>query len=335
LLINTDINNKFLNFIKKINFNFFLLFVFVSSFIWVITKFSNIYKLNNELAIVQTIDFFPPVVDDPYLYGKIAAVNALSDIYCMGAKPITALNVFAVPEDLDEEYLIQILQGGNDAAKEAGTVIIGGHTIIDKEPKYGLSVTGTINPNNIISSSDAKIGDNIILTKKIGTGIILTAEKNYSVSTEIYKEAIDSMIHLNKNAAAIALKNNVNAMTDVTGFGLSGHLINVAKASDVSILLRVIDVPLFSGFNDLISKNISTGGADRNFESFSMHIDNLHSYDSSVSSMLFDPQTSGGLLLFVDSKNTMNLLDELIDAGEYAEVIGEVIKKDKSSISLI
>ena len=293
-----------------------------------------VVKISDELALVQTVDFFPPVVDDPYTYGQIAASNALSDVYCMGAQPLTALNILAVPEDLDNQYIIAILAGGDAIVQEAGANIVGGHSIIDKEPKYGLSVTGIVDPDKLITSDNAKIGDEIILTKKIGTGIGLTGLQQEQGNDELSNEMINSMIKLNANASNIAIKHNVHAMTDVTGFGLIGHLYNVASASKISISLEAANVPLFNGIAALIKNDISTSGSKRNEKSFSKYINNLESITDIHKAAIFDPQTSGGLLLFVASKDSNNLVKELSDNGEQASIIGSVTKKGKSIISL-
>ena len=284
-----------------------------------------VIKISDNLAMVQTVDFFPPVVDDPYLYGKISAINALSDIYCMGAKPITALNIFAVPEDLEEKHIIAILQGGNDAVEDAGAAIVGGHTIIDKEPKYGLSVTGI---------SVALIGDDIILTKKIGTGIYLTAFQNDKLNDNEYEALIASMLHSNKKASEIAILHDVHAMTDVTGFGLLGHLSNVAKASKVAIRINSMNIPVFESFESLVSRDINTGGFIRNHESFDKNTFGLANMSDLVQASLLDPQTSGGLLLFVGSDKTEMVCEDLRNSGEQAFIIGKVIEKNKSLIEL-
>ena len=293
-----------------------------------------VIKISDNLAMVQTVDFFPPVVDDPYLYGKISAINALSDIYCIGAKPITALNIFAVPEDLEEKHIIAILQGGNDAVEDAGAAIVGGHTIIDKEPKYGLSVTGIIDPDKVVTSSGALIGDDIILTKKIGTGIYLTAFQNDKLNDNEYEALIASMLHSNKKASEIAILHDVHAMTDVTGFGLLGHLSNVAKASKVAIRINSMNIPVFESFESLVSRDINTGGFIRNHESFDKNTFGLANMSDLVQASLLDPQTSGGLLLFVDSNKTKNICEDLKKAGEHAFIIGKVIEKNKSLIEL-
>tara|TARA_Y100001970_G_C14104139_1_gene787129 strand:- start:230 stop:1180 length:951 start_codon:yes stop_codon:yes gene_type:complete len=293
-----------------------------------------VVKINDEIALVQTVDFFPPVVDDPYTYGQIAASNALSDVYCMGAKPLTALNILAVPEDLDNQYISAILAGGDAVVQEAGANIVGGHSIIDKEPKYGLSVTGIVHPDKLVTSDNAKIGDQIILTKKIGTGIGLTGLQQDQGNNELSNEIINSMIKLNANASDIAIRHNVHAITDVTGFGLMGHLFNVASASKVSIFIDPASVPLFKGIVDLIKNDISTSGSKRNEESFSKYINNLESITDIHKAVIFDPQTSGGLLLFVSAKDVKNLIQELSDNGEEASIIGSVTKKGTSIISL-
>ena len=291
-----------------------------------------VVKINDDLALVQTVDFFPPVVDDPYTYGQIAAANALSDVYCMGAKPLTALNILAVPEDLENRYISQILAGGNDIVQKAGASIVGGHSIIDKEPKYGLSVTGVVHPDKLVTSRDAQVGDQIILTKKIGTGIGLTGLQENKLDKKAANEIIDSMIHLNAMCASIAIKHNVHAITDVTGFGLVGHLFNVTSASDVSVKIQTANIPLFSSFANLVKEKISTSGSMRNEVSFSNYVGNLEAAEDVTRASIFDPQTSGGLLLFVSPGDLEALIEELKDNGEQPVLIGHVIEKANSPI---
>ena len=254
-----------------------------------------VYAVSDDLAIIQTIDFFPPVVDDPFLYGGISAANALSDIYAMGGDVKFALNVAAFPDDLNEEILGEIFRGGAEKVKEAGGIIVGGHTIIDREPKYGLSVTGFVHPKKLFRTNGARVGDVLLLTKPIGTGIALTAKQQDMYDLD---EVIKSMLFLNKDAATLAQMFDVSAMTDVTGFGLAGHCLEMAKSSDVKLVIDFAKVPVFPGVLDLISTGIVTGGGMRNLDQLGQRIHDFSGRNSEETLALsFDPQTSGGLLL--------------------------------------
>ena len=264
-----------------------------------------IYAVSDDLAVIQTIDFFPPVVDDPFLYGAISAANALSDIYAMGGDVKFALNVAGFPDDLDKEILSEIFRGGGEKVKEAGGVIVGGHTIIDREPKYGLSVTGFVHPKKIFRTNGARPGDVLLLTKPIGTGIALTAKQNDMYNVD---EVIKSMLLLNKDVAVLARMYDVSAMTDITGFGLAGHCLEMAKSSDVKLVINATHVPVFAGIFDLISDGIITGGVMRNLDQLSEGIHNFSEENhENISTLLFDPQTSGGLLIAVSEDDAEKL----------------------------
>ena len=280
--------------------------------------------MTDDLCVIQTVDFFPPIVDDPYDYGAIAAVNALSDIYAMGGKPILALNIVCFPEDLDIAILGRILQGGADAAAEAGVLIAGGHTVKDAEPKYGMAVTGIIAPQDIVTNAGAKPGDALVLTQAIGTGVISTAGKAGIADPAYLAAAIKAMRTSNKPAAEAMVATGVNAATDVTGFGLAGHLGGMMKASDTTARLSMAMVPLLPGVRELAGRAFS-GGTHRNHEAAAKVArwhDELKLEDQLI---LCDAQTSGGLVLSVASSKSDALLAELSARGILGFVIGDVV----------
>ena len=298
---------------------------------------ASVYKLNDDIALVTSVDFFPPIVDDPYDYGQIAAANSFSDIYAMGATPISALNIVGFPNDLSEDILVEILRGGNDKAKEAGIVISGGHTIKDKEPKYGLSVTGIIKPGDEITNANSKVKDDIILTKPIGTGIISAAHINKSVNESILHSAIDSMKKLNKDASSIMRVIGVNACTDITGFGLLGHLYNLCKSSKVTANIDFKSVPVLDGVFDLVNTNDFPGGSKSNFEFLNDFVKWDNIVDEKNKLLLCDAQTSGGLLITLPKSKSKDLINSLNNAGiKNAEIIGEVskLRNDSKYISV-
>lgn len=295
-----------------------------------------IYKLTDNLALVQTIDFFPPVVDDPYIFGQIAAANALSDVYAMGGKPLTAMNVVAFPvHNMDIGVLKEILKGGVQKLNEAGVSLVGGHSIEDKEIKYGLSVTGIINPGKIITNQGLKPGDNLVLTKPLGTGIINTAVKNGRVDARIVRLAQKSMCVLNRAASEIMLEVGVNACTDVTGFGLLVHLCKMTASSQSGAVINVSDVPIFDGAAGFAQKGLIPGGTLRNRQFCENRIIQNREIPGYLMDILFDPQTSGGLLISVPKQKTGELLRRL-KAGNIraARVIGRVTASPKDQIIL-
>jgi len=250
---------------------------------------------------VQTVDFFTPVVDDPYAYGQIAAANSLSDIYAMGGTPLTVLNIACFnPEAAPPEVWAAILKGGADKCAEAGATILGGHSVDDKEPKFGMAVTGTIDPNRMFANTEAKPGDKIYLTKSLGTGIVTTAAKFDDCPAEVLAEATASMAKLNAEAALLGHQYGVRCATDITGFGLAGHLFNIARSSEVAIEIFADALPIFSGVQLLVEKGHVTGGAGRNADF--MGSDFLIKSDVAgwIVQVALDPQTSGGLALFTD-----------------------------------
>ena len=257
-----------------------------------------IYRLSDDLAVIQTLDFFPPVVDDPYDYGRIAAANAMSDVYAMGGEVKLALNIAAFPDDLDPSLLAEIFRGGADAVAEAGGVIAGGHTVIDAEPKYGLSVMGVIHPDAVLRTGGAQPGDALLLTKPLGTAIVMSAAGQQRDGFEEGLEAaVASMIQLNRHAAHLARAAGVHAMTDVTGFGLAGHAAEIAGQSDVTLALDLGALPLLPGAERFAALIGATGGGARNRDGLGDRVRIEGGPSGALIDLLYDPQTSGGLLI--------------------------------------
>lgn len=288
-----------------------------------------VYKLDDSTALVQTVDFFTPVVDDPYIFGLVAAANSLSDIYAMGARPIFALNIVAFPvNDLPLEVMGRILKGGSDKAHEAGIHIVGGHSIEDKEPKYGLVVTGLVAPDKVVSNAGARPGDTLLLTKPIGTGIISTALKRGLAGESSVSEAIRVMSALNRAASEAMVECGVNACTDVTGFGLLGHLNEMLQASGVGAVVRQGDVPIIDGARELAAQGIVPGGTRRNMDYANEFVVWPEGVTETEKLILCDAQTSGGLLISAPPERAQALLDTLKDKkGLKAAAIGEVVKR--------
>lgn len=287
-----------------------------------------VYQLADDLALVQTVDFFPPIVDDPYTFGQIAAANALSDIYAMGGKPILALAIAGFPENLSPTVISAILQGGADKVAEAGAVIAGGHTIIDNEPKYGLCVTGLVHPRQITAKAHAQPGDTIMLTKALGTGVVTTAHKRGAVRDADLRAALASMVRLNRRAAELAAEFSLQSATDITGYGLLGHANELAYNSSVGMRLSLSAIPLLPGAREYAQQGMLPGGLERNRTylagdgSIRLHPE-LH---PDVVQLLFDPQTSGGLLLIVPPAQTAALYARFSAAQEPIWQIGEIIE---------
>ncbi|MCR4589838.1 MAG: selenide, water dikinase SelD [Lachnospiraceae bacterium] len=282
---------------------------------------ASVYKLSDDLALVQTVDFFPPIHDDPYIFGQIAAANALSDVYAMGGEPKTALNIMAVPKDMPAETVHEILRGGYDKAYEAGAVISGGHSILDDEPKYGLAVTGFIHPDKILTNSGARPGDRLILTKPLGTGIITTAAKVNMAGEDLMDRAVGLMTILNRAARDIMVKYRVHACTDVTGFSLMGHGLEMAEGSDTELHIRVNDIDLIPEAVELARIGILPEGMYRN-RSFAEAAVEPGDTILAEQDVLYDPQTSGGLLIAVDPDDAGKLYDELKAAVPSVQMIG-------------
>ncbi len=293
-------------------------------------------RLDDGKLLVQTVDFFTPVVDDPYEFGQIAAANSLSDIYAMGAKPIFALNIVGFPiNTLPKKMLTTILQGGADKAKEAGISIVGGHSIDDPEPKYGLVVTGEVKETALITNQNAKPGDVLILTKPLGTGIIATAIKQGKAKLEWVSAAVASMKELNKTAAEVMSYCNVKSATDITGFGLLGHLSELCKASGVSAEIHYDSLPFLPGAKELAKDKIIPGGTKRNLKFASQFTEFDSSLNRTTQLMIADAQTSGGLLVACSPKNAEKYLTKInYRSSIIAVAVGKITKKKKNLITV-
>lgn len=285
-----------------------------------------IYRLNGRLALVETVDFFPPVVDDPFDFGAIAAANAVSDIYAKGGRPIMALNIVCFPRTLPQEVLVQILKGGAAKAAEAGFSIVGGHTIDDPVPKYGMAVTGLIRPGKEIAKASARAGDSIVLTKPLGTGIITTAIKAGLAGEAAERKAVATMSQLNKAASEAMLEAGVNAATDVTGFGLLGHLYEMCSNSGVGARIWPAAVPVIEETWGLAAKGLVPGGSHRNLQFVGGHVTWGPEVSDDARLVLCDAQTSGGLLLSVSREKSARLVDGLKKRGVLAAVIGDMVE---------
>jgi len=293
-----------------------------------------VVRLDDGKLLVQTVDFFTPIVDDPYQFGQIAAANSLSDIYAMGAKPIFALNIVGFPiNDLPNEMLTTILQGGADKAKEAGIPTVGGHSVDDKEPKYGLVVTGEVEEKNIVTNKSATPGDVLVLTKPLGTGIIATAIKKGVVKNDVIRAAVESMSALNELASKIMVELGVKTATDVSGFGLLGHLNEICEASKVSAEIKYDDLPLLPGVNKLASDGIISGGTKRNLsfaKSFTKFLEDRTKIEMLITS---DAQTSGGLLISLPPDSAKIFIKKFNERSPIkAQEIGNIIKQKTNTI---
>ena len=298
-----------------------------------------VYKLSEDVAVVFTMDFFPPITADAYMFGQIAAANALSDVYAMGAEPRLALNLFCFPTCMPVSMASEILRGGCDKVREAGCILCGGHTINDDVPKYGLAVNGFIHPKKILRNSGAKPGDILILTKPIGSGVLTTAMKGGLMNAEAIENVYDVMAYLNKTARDVLVNYSVHALTDVTGFGLLGHCYEMAKGSDVDVELSVQDIPIFPEAVDYASMGILAAGvyANRNFVKDAVQFKGV---TRAIEDVMFDPQTSGGLLISVSHKDAISLYTELSKSlsntvcGKPA-IIGRIAEKKNAKPSII
>ena len=286
---------------------------------------AGVVKISDELALVTTVDIFTPIVDDPYEYGRIAAANSLSDVYAMGGKPLSALNIIGFPKGLlPMEVLGEVLLGGFDKTREADTIIVGGHSITDDEMKYGLAVTGLVHPQKVMTNAVAKPGDVLVLTKPIGTGTITTALKAAKATAAMEKTVIAVMAQLNRDASEIAARWEVRACTDITGFGLIGHAYEMARASRVSLVFNYADIPIIEGAETTALNGFVPGGTKANqlYVGADAIIDGT--LGKTEQSLLFDPQTSGGLLLSVGQETVDELMKEMIDRGIPAKIVGYV-----------
>jgi selenide,water dikinase len=295
---------------------------------------AGVYKLNDDLAIVLTLDFFTPIVDEPYQFGQIAAANALSDVYAKGGRPLTAMNIVCFPvKTMDISILKEILAGGLAKLHEAGVILVGGHSVEDNELKYGLSVTGIIHPSKAIPNTGCKIGDKLILTKPLGVGIINTALKGEMVNQTTVDKAVRCMSTLNNRASELMQETVVHACTDVTGFGLLGHACEMIEGTDVGIFIDSAAVPYFSEAKELAEMGLVSGGLHRNRDFRAHMIEISEQVPAFLVDILFDPQTSGGLLISLPAENADELLDKMHEEGiNDAAIIGEILEKPKGNI---
>ena len=292
-----------------------------------------VYRLDEKTAIIVTVDFFTPITDDPYEFGLVAAANSLSDVYAMGGKPLVALNVVGFPAELAVEMLGDVLKGGSDKAMEANCLIVGGHTVDDAEPKYGLSVVGLVEPGKEVPNSNAQPGDVLVLTKPIGTGIIATGAKAGTTPDAIMKHAVNTMAGLNKGASEAMMRVGVNSCTDITGFGLLGHLRGMVMGSGVGAVIRVADVPVLPGTWDLLEKGTVPGGTFRNMSGVEDTVDWDDTLSEEQRLLMCDAQTSGGLLISVPKSRLNQLLSELAASGVGTKaVVGEITAENPGCI---
>ena len=298
---------------------------------------AGVYRLRPDLAIVNTVDFFTPIVDDPYLFGQISATNSLSDVYAMGGDPKTCMNIVCFPRGkMDISILGEILRGGADKVKETDAVIIGGHSIIDEEIKYGMAVTGVIHPDKIFRNVGVQEGDVLILTKALGTGIITTALKRGKASEESVKEAVASMTTLNAAASFVARKHLVHAVSDITGFGILGHAQEMASGSGVTLILESAKLPLLKSAVRLAEKGYITGGCKRNKDYLDDKMVIEKSVREGLAEVALDPQTSGGLLIAIGKKHAVKFIDDLHAAGvKVACEIGYATSQQKPWVRLV
>jgi len=291
---------------------------------------AGVFRLSDDLALVQTVDFFAPIVDDPFDFGQIAAANALSDVYAMGGQPLTALNIVAFPtNELPLDILTGILAGGQDKVHEAGALIVGGHTVVDTELKYGLAVTGRAHPDFLLTNAGARPGDQLVLTKPIGNGILATAGKRGALSPEAQRAMLAAMKMLNGAASRAALAVGSRCATDITGFGLLGHMSHIARASNVTLRVDLDAIPIFAGVREAVRGGFVTDGAKRNAE----YIRDLVRWEKGTEedrAILHDPQTSGGLLVCVSRSRVANYLSRV----EGSTVVGEVIERGEVAIEV-
>lgn len=284
------------------------------------------FRISETQALVQTVDFFPPIVDDPYSFGQIAAANALSDVFAMGGKPLTALNIVAFPaSDLPRQILAEILRGGNDKVIEAGAVTVGGHSIKDKELKYGIAVTGIVDPKRVVSNDGARVGDRLFLTKPLGTGIITTGIKRGVVDDTLAEAITRQMAALNRTAAELMLQFDATAATDITGYGLLGHALEMAVASEVTIEFKQDSLPLLPEAVSLAAQGMNPGGANDNRKHLEGRVEFAGQQDPARIQVLYDPQTSGGLLIAIPEKRAEEFSRALQSHGLPAEPTGEIL----------
>ena len=295
---------------------------------------ASVYVIDDNTALVQTTDFFPPIVDDPFLYGQIAAANALSDVYAMGGEPKLALNIMCLSESMGKETVQEILRGGYDKAYEAGAIITGGHTIQGAEPIYGLAVSGFVHPKKVLTNSGARPGDKLILTKPLGIGILTTSAKADMVDREVLDRIYNQMATLNKAARDIMVKYHVHSCTDVTGFALMGHSFEMAQGSGCTIHIQSQNVPFHSEAYELAEMGFIPAGAYRNREYAEAGVKNISNVSRALQDIFYDPQTSGGLMIALDAKEAEQCLDEMRKVIPQAAIIGYVTDKMDAYIYL-
>jgi selenide,water dikinase len=290
---------------------------------------AGVFRLRDDLAVVNTVDFFTPVVDNPFTYGQIAAANSLSDIYAMGGRPLTALNIVCWPQSgLPNEMLAEILRGGTEKAREAGTMVVGGHSVADEEVKYGMAVTGVIDPRRIVRNVGARPGDALVLSKSLGTGILMTAFKRDQLDAEYYDSAVQSMTELNAATATAMLNYAIHAATDITGFGLAGHGIKMADGSNVTLAIEESDLPILPGALELCREGMIPGGGRRNREYYGPHVSISDEISDEMGEIVFDPQTSGGLLIALSADDAQKLIADLHRHGnQHAAIIGTALDR--------
>ncbi len=298
---------------------------------------AGVYQLSEEVALVQTVDFFTPIVDDPFTFGQVAVANALSDVYAMGGTPLTGMNLVAFPiKTLPSSVLKEILLGGLSKMKEAGVALVGGHTVEDPEIKYGLAVTGIIHPDKILSNAKAKVGDKLVLTKPLGTGIISTALKAGMASQEAVRKIVESMVTLNRTASEWMKKFGAHACTDITGFGFIGHVLEMATASRVGMVIQSRDIPVFPEAVEYARMGLIPGGAYSNRDFFSCKVEVDSDVPNLLADIFYDPQTSGGLLISVPSGEAEKLVAALKKEGHgHSGIVGEVAEEPRGKIRLL
>jgi len=291
---------------------------------------AGVFKLNKETALIQTLDFLTPVTDSPYEFGQIAAANSLSDVYAMGGKPLTAMNIVCFsPKNFKKEILEETLQGGIDKIHEAGAILMGGHSVDDQEFKYGLSVTGIVHPDKVITNKGAQVGDVLILTKPIGTGIIATAIKAKLADKKIRKNIFKIMSGLNKKASEIMLNFNISSCTDITGFGLGGHVLEMAKGAGKNIVLFSEKVPIIEKTKEFVTMGFLPGGAFSNRKFCNPYLNINPKVDKILIDIMFDPQTSGGLIFSLNKNHGEKCMNLMKDNGINASIVGKVISNDE------
>jgi selenide,water dikinase len=294
---------------------------------------AGVYQISADTAIIQTIDFITPIVNDPYSFGQIAAANSISDVYTMGGRPITAMNVVSFPSgDMDISILKEILRGGLDKIQEAGAALMGGHSVNDPEMKYGLAVTGVVHPDKLITNSGTRIGDCLVLTKPLGTGVMSTALKNRLTDEKEMQEAIRSMTSLNKAAAELMIELGAHACTDITGFGLIGHASHLIQEGETGIEFDFNEIPFFPEVMDLSRKEVYPGGLERNREFYSPQVEFRGRIPQYKRNLLFDPQTSGGLLIALPPAKAERIVVKLKEYKISAAIIGKIIKDTSHKI---